>query len=333
MIKRILKNKRLASILCLFIVLTVALFIFINYFVPDFIIERHGENENLFYAKTFFISVCGALIISIFNAVVLFKKKLAPYIATFKRFTPLLKMTVDRDYKKRYKRSVLGVAWSLISPLMTLLIMTMVFSLLFSRNIANFPIYLFSGTLIFGFFSEATNAAMNSIESNRAIINKVYVPKYIFPLTKVFLALVHLGFSLLAFAVVFLVTRAPFHWTILFLPVPLLYAFVFVLGLSMLVSCIAVFFKDFAYIYGIFLTGLQYLTPIFYPVEILPDKVRTFIGLNPLYHYITYVRSLVLDGVFPGLWANVVCISFSLFFLFLGTIAFMANQDRYILYI
>lgn len=317
----------------LFTFFTVILFIFMIMFLPDFIVERHGVSMPLFYAKIAFISISGSAVFALSFAAVAGKKYLEPYISGLKKFMPLIKLMVSRDYKARYKRSVLGVLWSLLSPLMNMLVMTLVFSYVFRYDISNFPVYLLSGTLIFGFFSEATNIALGSISANRGIITKVYVPKYIFPMTKVFSSLVNLAFSLIALAVVILITKAPIHWTIILIPIPLIYLFVFVLGLSMLLSCTAVFFKDLQHLYGIFITAFMYSTPIFYPVTILPERLRPFMGLNPMYQYISYFRSLVIDGVVPGLWTNVVCVSFSLVFLFAGTLVFMSKQEKFILYI
>ena len=253
--------------------------------------------------------------------------------AEFIKFMPLLRLKVGRDYKARYKRSALGVLWSLLNPLMTMLVLTLVFSHVFRFEIEYYPVYLLTGSLMFGFFSEATSLAMDSIPSNRNIITKVYVPKYIFPLTAVFSAFVNFAFSLAALAVIILITGAPLHLTIALVPLPLIYLFAFTLGVSMLLSCAAVFFKDVKYLYGVFLTALNFLTPVFWPLEILPECALPFMRLNPMFHYISYFRSLVRYGEVPGFWANAACISFALFFLFLGTSVFMAKQDKYILHI
>ena len=333
MVKKILRHRLLAPTLILFAVSAVAAFFFIRYFIPDVLIERHGTSTPLWYAKVAFLSVVGAGLSAIGFAAVRGRRYLVPYIGGLKKFMPLIKLTVSRDYKSRYKRSVLGVLWSLISPIMNMLVLTLVFSYVFRFGIENFPVYLLTGSLLFAFFSESTNAAMGSIAASRGIITKVYVPKYIFPMTKVFSALVSLGFSLIALAVVILFTGAPIHWTVILIPLPIFYLFIFTLGVSMLLSCAAVFFKDTQYLYGIFLTALNFLTPIFWPVEILPERALPFMGMNPMFHFIAYMRSLVLYGAVPGVWANVVCLSFALFFLFVGTLVFMSKQDKYILHI
>ena len=255
---------------------------------------------------------------------------------TLNRFKYLLMLMVKRDFVTRYRRSVLGILWSVLNPLLTMLVLTMVFSMLFAggiHGIYNFPVYLLSGQVIFNFFSESTNQAMGSIKNNANIIKKVYVPKYIFPVSKVISSLVNILFSFIAFLFVVIVTGAPLHGTILLFPIPLLYTFLFALGIGMLLSSMAVFFGDMSYIYGILITLLTFLTPLFYPVSILPDRVFQLIHLNPIFHYVTYFRSLALDGVVPGLWENVICLGFALLAICCGLYVTMAKQDRYILYL
>ena len=252
---------------------------------------------------------------------------------TLNRFKHLLRLIVRRDFMTRYRRSVLGVLWSLLNPIITMLVLTMVFSFLFRFDIPHFPVYLLSGQLIFGFFSESTNQAMSSIINNSNIIKKVYVPKYIFPVSRVLSALVNMFFSFIAFLLVFVITRVPFNWTILLVPIPMIYVFIFSLGVGMLLSSMAVFFRDLPYIYGILVTLLTFLTPIFYPVTILPDRVYQLIHLNPLFHFVSYFRSLALDGVIPGLWINVICLGFALASLCCGLYVTMMQQDKFILYL
>jgi ABC-type polysaccharide/polyol phosphate export permease len=243
----------------------------------------------------------------------------------------LLWLLVKRDFVARYRKSLLGVLWSLLNPLLTMLVMTLVFSHIFRFAIENFPVYLLSGQIIFGFFSESTTLAMGSVIGGEGIIKKVYVPKYIFPVSRVLSSLVNLAFSLLAFLFVFIVTGVPFRATMLLIPIPILYTFVFSLGVAMLMATLAVFFRDLTYLYGILLTLLMYLTPLFYPVEMLPERLIPYMGLNPIYHYIDYLRDLALRGIVPGLWDNVVCIGFALAALCCGMYAFMSRQENFIL--
>jgi ABC-type polysaccharide/polyol phosphate export permease len=302
-------------------------------FLPESIIGSRAEHMVIFAFKIAFLSMTAAITTAFILLFVFKRDYINVQIATFKRFRHLIRMMVRRDFVSRYRKSVLGVLWSLLNPLLTMLVMTMVFSYIFARQIENFPVYLLSGQIIFGFFSESTNQAMGSVISSGAIIRKVYVPKYIFPLVRIISSLVNLMFSFIAFLIVFLVTRAPFHWTMMLIPIPIIYVFVFSLGIGLLLSSLSVFFRDLSYLYGIFLTLLMYLTPLFYPVEILPARLLPFMGFNPMYQFIDYFRNLVLHGTIPGLWTNAVCIGFSLGALCFGTYSFMSKQDKYILYI
>ena len=325
-----LSKNRLALLVTL---MSAAFFILLFFTLPPSVIEPRSNNPFLLVFKIGFLSVTAAITIAILLIIVLKREFIQRQLSSFNRFKHLLRLLVKRDFVARYKRNVLGVLWSLLNPLLTMLIMTMVFSFLFRYQIANFPVYLLSGLIIFGFFNESTNQAMGAIISSADILKKVYVPKYVFPLSRVLSSLVNLGFSFLAFLLVFTITRAPLHWTIVLVPIPIVYTFIFALGIGMLISSLAVFFRDITYLYPILLTLLMYLTPLFYPISILPEQLQPFIGLNPMYHFIDYFRSVALNGVVPDLWANVVCIGFALSALCCGVYVFMSKQDRYILYL
>jgi len=225
------------------------------------------------------------------------------------------------------------VLWSLLNPLLTMIVMTLVFSFVFRMDIDNFPVYLLSGMIIFGFFNESTTLAMTSVIASEGVIKKVYVPKYMFPLSRVISSLVNLLFSLIAFVLVVVFTRATFSWTMLLIPIPIIYTFMFSLGVAMLISSLAVFFRDLTYLYGVFTLLLMYLSAIFWPVEMLEEGglMAGIIGFNPIYQFITYFRSLALWGTVPDLWTNMVCIGLALSSLCVGTYVFMRQQDKYIL--
>lgn len=323
-------KKRLALLTVLMSVVYFALLLLL----PESVVgTRRAENIVLFLLKIGFLAISAAVITALMLVFILKREFVKVQLASFNRYKYLLRFLVKRDFVARYRKSVLGVLWSLLNPMLTMLIMTIIFSYLFKNQIANFPVYMLSGQIIFSFFSESTTQAMNSVIAGEGIIKKVYVPKYIFPLSKVLSSLVNLAFSLLAFLIVFIITRAPFHWSMLLLPIPIIYTFVFALGISMLMSSMAVFFRDLTYLYTIFLTLLMYLTPLFYPVEILPAWLQPIIGINPMYQFINYFRSLAIYGTIPGLWTNIVCIGFAFAALCCGVYAFMSQQDKYILYL
>jgi ABC-type polysaccharide/polyol phosphate export permease len=303
-------------------------------FLPESIVgTRRTDNALLFVFKIGFLAICAAIVTALVLMLYFKREFVKVQLASFNRYKYLLHFLVKRDFVSRYRKSVLGILWSLLNPLLTMIIMTMIFSYLFKNQIENFPVYILSGQIIFSFFSESTTQAMNSVIAGEGIIKKVYVPKYIFPLSRVLSSLMNLVFSFIAFMLVFIVTGAPFHWSMLLLPIPIIYTFVFALGISMLMSCMAVFFRDLTYLYTIFLTLLMYLTPLFYPVTILPAWLQPLIGINPLFQFIDYFRSLALYGTLPDLWTNAVCIGYALAALCGGFYVFMSKQDRYILYL
>jgi ABC-type polysaccharide/polyol phosphate export permease len=277
------------------------------------------------------------LFITFFMATILFticeRKKLKPYFLKLYTFRSFLYQLVRRDFKAKYKRSVLGILWTVLNPLLTMLVMTIVFSTIFRFDIKNFPVYLLSGQVIFTFFSEATNMAMTSILGGGGMMKKVSLPKYIFPVSKVMSSLVNFFLSLIALLFVMLVTGAPFYWTMLLMPIPIFYIFIFSMGIGLILSAAVVFFRDVTYLYGIFLTALTYFTPLFYPISIIPDRFRFLISLNPMYHFVEYFRTVTIYGNIPTLWQNVVCLLMAIVSLVIGLYIFYKKQDEFILYI
>lgn len=264
-------------------------------------------------------------------------KKVKNYILEkiegFRRFSPLLKELVVRDIKVRYRHSALGLLWTVLNPLLMMIVITVVFSTLFKQNIEHFPIYYLSGSLIFSFNSESTSTAMQSMVSNASLLKKVYIPKYLFPLSNMLSGLVNLGFSLIAMFIVMIVTRAPFHTTLLLMPIPIFYTFLFSTGLGIMLSALTVYFRDIAHFYGVFILAWTYLTPIFYPVSILPPAVMKLMQLNPMYHYVSYMRNLVLYGVFPSMKENLACFLIGLAMLAIGLLVFYKKQDKFVLHV
>ncbi len=254
-------------------------------------------------------------------------------VDAFHRFTPLLKELVVRDIKVRYRHSVLGLVWTVLNPLLMMVVITFVFSTLFKQNIPNYPIYYLSGSLLFSFNSESTTTALNSMVTNASLIKKVYIPKYLFPFSNILSGLVNLGFSLIAMFIVMVATGAPFHITLLLIPIPVFYTFLFSTGLGILLSALTVYFRDIAHFYSVFILAWTYFTPIFYPVEILGEKAMMLMRLNPMYHYISYMRELVVNGSFPSMKENLFCLLIGLFMVIVGLLVFYKKQDRFVLFV
>lgn len=262
-----------------------------------------------------------------------FFKNIPSYWQVFQRYSSLLLHLIERDIKVKYRRSALGIVWSLLSPLLMMLVMTAVFSYIFRFQIPNYPIYLLSGQLIFNNFNEATSGAMCSVIGASSFIRKVYIPKYIFPLEKVLFAFVNLFFSFIALVIVMLFTRQPVTPSILWFPVPLILLMFFELGCGMILASMVVFFRDVMHFYAIFITALTYLTPIIYPISILPARMQIIARFNPLYWYVDFFRQGVLYNSAPTSMHLVACTVCAIFAMVAGLIFFKATQDKFILYV
>ncbi len=245
----------------------------------------------------------------------------------------LIQQLVGRDLKVKYKRSYLGYLWSLLNPLLMMIVISTVFSYVFRYSIENFPIYLLCGSVMFNYFSESTNMAMTSVIQGSGLIKKVYVPKYILPLSRIISSFVNLGFSLLAVVIMLFITRTPIRWTIVMFPIPIIYLFFISLGVGLFLCVLATYFRDAIYLYTIFLQALMYFTPLFYPVSVLPEKIQFIIKFNPMYHIITFFRDVVLYGNVPSVRDNVVCIGFAVLSMLVGTYFFRKHQKNFLLYI
>ena len=255
------------------------------------------------------------------------------YLRTFIRYRGLVSELVSRDIKVKYRRSVLGYVWTVLSPLMMMAVIAVVFSYFFRYEIENYAVYLLAGQLVFNFFNESTTNAMSSIINNRSLICKVHVPKYVFPLSRVMSAFVNLMFSLAAILIMLIITRAPLHWTILLFPLPLIYLFFIALGIGLILSVLAVFFRDVLHIYSVVITALMYFTPIFYPVSILPDYAMKIMKFNPLYHIVEMFRGYVIYGTLASAGEHLICIAFGLGFTAIGLLLFKRKQDNFLMYI
>ncbi len=255
-------------------------------------------------------------------------------IDTFRHYRPLLEQLVMKDIKLKYRRSILGYLWSILNPLMIMVIMVMIFSNMFRFEIVNYPVYLIIGQTIFNFVSEATNQAMWSITGNSGLLKKTYVPKCIFTISKVTSAFINVVFALGAMGIVFLICRVHFTIYMLFIPVILLQVYIFALGVGLFLAQGTVFFRDIQYIYSAFLTAWMYATPIFYPIDQLSFRLMWGIKhFNPLYAYITQFRTVVLNGCFPDPRLIIYGFMTAMATLIIGSCFFLKTQDKFILYI
>ena len=255
------------------------------------------------------------------------------FIIAFKRYRFLIKQLVSRDFKTKYKRSVLGVLWSFLNPLLTMLVQYVVFSTIFRSNIPNFALYLLIGIVCFSFFSEATNLTLLSIVGNASLITKVYVPKYLYPLTRVMSSTVNFLLALIPLFAVLLFTRTPLSWSFLLLPLPIICLFAIALGIGMILAASMVFFRDTQFLWSVLIMLWMYATPIFYPESILPQSLMPLFKCNPLYHILRFMRTILMSGVSPEPKAYLLMMIASFVPLVLGVFVFRKTQDRFVLYI
>jgi ABC-2 type transport system permease protein len=253
-------------------------------------------------------------------------------VKNFFNYRFLLNELVSREIKNKYKRSVLGILWSVLNPLLMMLVLSVVFSQLFRFAIPNYLVYYLTGSLVFAFMQEATGGALYSIFGNAGLINKVYIPKYVFPIAKTASAFVNFLFSLIALAIVAAFTGVRLS-PVLLMAIPLFaMLFLFGLGLSLIFATYTVFFRDIIHIHGILMMMWMYLTPIFYPENILRDKAAWVLDYNPIYPFICYFRDLVLNSTMPSSLTSLSCLGISVICCALGLIVFKRNQDRFALY-
>lgn len=250
------------------------------------------------------------------------------------KYKDLLWQLVSKDIKLKYRRSYLGYVWSILNPLLTMMVLVVVFSNLFRFDIPNFAVYLLTGQIIFGFVSESTNLSASSITGNASLLKKTYVPKYIFTVSKVTSSLVNLLFSMIALILVLIITKTSVTWNILWFPIVILEVYIFSLGLSLILATTSVFFRDIQYLWGVFISIWMYLSPIIYPVSIIPEHYRWWYdNFNPMYGYVQQFRDIVLNGQALSMDMLIQGSLTAVVFLIVGMWVFKAKQDEFILYI
>lgn len=253
------------------------------------------------------------------------------YIQNFVKFQPLLKELVGRDIKIKYRRSVLGVLWTLLNPLFMMIVLSVVFSNLFKFDIENFPLYLLSGQIIFNFFNDTTTTSMGAIIGNASLIKKIYVPKYLFVLSRVVSSVINLMASFTALMLVMLAMRVEMHWMVILSPIPILFLVAFSLGIGLILAAITVKFRDIMHLYSVFTTALMYLTPVIYPMSILPRWLSIVVRANPITNILIMFRDVMLYGRLPSVEGIIIALVETTLALCVGLYVFYKNQDQFIL--
>lgn len=263
-------------------------------------------------------------------------KAIQNILYSLKKYQFLMEQLVSRDFKVKYKRSVLGVAWSLLYPVLTMGVMAIVFSNVFRMTVpgVNYLVYLLTGITYFNYFSEASNLSMSSVLANFGLINKVYIPKYIFPLTKCIFVGINFLLTLIPLYVVILVTGTGLNWYHLLLPYSFVCLFLFTLGMGFLLSTAAVFMRDTLYIYGVLITLWTYMTPLFWDISMISNPFfNTVLKINPLYQFINFARYIIFQKACPTLGMFAGCFISASVVLLLGVWVFRRNQDKFVYYI
>lgn len=300
-------------------------------------VKLSGIRTLVFY-KTYWLIVAGAFAVLAVYAVRGYKlaqkginNSVAAICTLYTKYGFLLHQLVSRDFKTKYKRSVLGMAWSFLNPLLTMAVQYVIFSTLFKNDIPNYPVYLLSGIVFFNFFSEAVTMGMTSITSNATLIKKVYMPKYIYPVSRVCSSLINFVLAIIPLFLVMLFTGTPLRPSMLLLVFDILCLVGFITGMGLLLSTAMTFFQDTQFLWSVLSMIWMYLTPLFYPESIIPAKYLTLYHMNPMYQYITFARICIIDGVSPEPMAYLWCIVSSLVVLLIGMVTFKKHQDKFVL--
>lgn len=246
----------------------------------------------------------------------------------WKQYIFVVRELVSREIRRKYARSYLGIIWSVLNPLLSMAVMSMIFTTIFKRSIENFPIYYLTGNIFWQLFSGATNAAMTALVDNKTLLLKVKLPKQTFVLARVYTALTNFGYTCIAYVVMLAVFRIRLHWTVILFPLVVLCALLFSMGIGYMLSIAYVFFGDIKHLYSVILTLWMYLCAIFYPVSNTSAAMQTIIGMNPVYLFIYFARTIVMEGVVPEpmVWVKMIVWSIAVFAL--GYWIFAKNENK-----
>lgn len=302
-------------------------------------IKLNGHDPIPFY-KTYWVIVTVVFALIVVYTMVCWKAALKgksnPIVSictVYSRYSFLIKQLVARDFKTKYKRSALGMAWSFMNPLLTMSVQYVVFSTLFKSDIENYPVYLLTGIVFFSFFNEAVTLGMTSITGNASLIKKVYMPKYIYPVSRILSSLVNFFFALMPLFLVMLFTGTPFRVSMLLLIFDILCLLAFIVGMTLLLTTAMTFFQDTQFLWSVVSMMWQYLTPVFYPETIIPAKWLPVYRLNPMYQFISFARICVTDGISPEPMAYFSCLISGFVVLLLGIAVFKKHQNKFVLYL
>ena len=245
----------------------------------------------------------------------------------------LFEELVKRDFKQKYKRTVLGMGWSILSPLLSLLVMRLVFTQFFGRSMPHYTTYLFAGNLMFSYYREATTGGMNALMGNAGIFTKINVPKYMFLLTKNVSAIINFGLTLLVFFLFAAIDGVTFTLKFIAILYPILCLMVFNIGVGLILSALFVFFRDISYLYDVFTMLLMYMSAIFYTVDSYAPAIQRLFLLNPVYCAIKYVRMVVLEGTIPSAAFHLLLAGYAALAMLVGALVYKKKNHEFLYYV
>ena len=251
----------------------------------------------------------------------------------WKKYGFLFEELVKRDFKNQYRGAVLGVVWSVLSPLLTLLVMRLVFTQFFGRNTPHYTTYLFCGNLVFSYFNESTGQGMTSLMGNAGIFSKVNVPKYLFLFSKNVQTLINFGLTLCVFFVFCVLDNITFTWKFICLLFPVGCLVLFNIGVGLILSALFVFFRDIQYLWSVFTQLLMYMSAIFYTIDNYSPMVRNLFLLNPVYLFIRYFRKIVIDGTIPTPQFHLLAAGYALAALGVGAYMYKKYNHEFLYYV
>jgi ABC-2 type transport system permease protein/lipopolysaccharide transport system permease protein len=245
-------------------------------------------------------------------------------------YRSLIAEFIRNDIRLKYRNSALGILWSMLDPLLNMIVLTFIFSNLFRRTIPNFPVYCLTGRLLYSFFSSASRQCMKSITSNNGIIRKIYVPKFIFPLSTCLSSFIIFLLSLIPLLGLMMATGVPFKPMTLLAVYPLLMLLIISYGVGLFIASFYVFFRDIEHIYSVVLLLVMYTSAIFYSSDIVPERLRYLLHLNPIYSVINVFRDCLLRHSFDAANSWYICVIYAVVLLALGLFTFQKAQHRFI---
>ena len=250
-----------------------------------------------------------------------------------KQYRFLFEELVKRDFTKKYKRTILGMLWSVLGPLMTLAVMAVVFTQFFGHDTPHYVIYLFCGNLVYSYYREATSTGMTSLKDNASIFPKVNVPKYMFLLSKNVSTLINFGLNIIVLFIFVLIDGLPITWKFILLIYPIACLIVFNLGVGLILSALYLMFRDIKYLYDVFTLMLMYLSAIFYNVNAYSPEIQQLFNLNPVYVYIRYFRTIIIDGNIPTLGLHIIAAVYAALVLGIGALVYKKKNYKFLYYI